>query len=132
LIAKAERSVARLTVSFRKADNDIEATALEREGKIAAREWESLAAECAQLEQELGNVDMTPEKIDNIRRILVVVKSRLGNSNFNHKRDVINLLNFSTQVGYKDGQRGLWATCLVTPDPKLLLFDNHSSEIPSY
>jgi hypothetical protein len=31
----------------------------------------------------LGNVSMTPEKIDNIRRILVVVKSRLGNANFN-------------------------------------------------
>lgn len=128
LINRAERSVTRLTTAYRKAETEVEAVALERERKIAAREWEALSAEREQLKNELAEVELTPERESFIRQIAQVVKERLGNASLAQKRDVLDLLNFSARLGYNnDGQRGLWCTCAITPRPRFLEFDNHSS-----
>jgi site-specific DNA recombinase len=130
LIGKSERAVDRLVVAFRRADSEVEARALERERKIAAKECEALTAEREKVKRDLSVVELTPERVGEIRHIARVIQNRLGNAGFEQKRETIDLLNFSAQLGYKDGQRGLWCTCSIIASPKFLGFDNHSSARP--
>jgi site-specific DNA recombinase len=128
LIAKAEGAVNRLAVAYRKAESKIEAEALERERKIAAKEWESLIAERERLEAELADVDLTPEREAAIRTIAQVVRHRIGGASFDQKREALELLNFSAQLAYQENQRGLLCVCAIHLNPKFLVFDSHVSK----
>ena len=128
LIARAARNVDRLAEAFHRAESDIEASALEVRRKIAAREYGAAMAEKKQLESELAEVELTPEREAIIRRAAKAVKGRLGEARFEQKREVLELLNFSARLGYNEaGARGLWCSCALQLDVKFLSVDSHSS-----
>ena len=114
----------RLAAAFRRAENDTEADSLEREHRIASKEYAALVSERKRLESELAEQVLTPDREATIRLIAKAIKSRIGVANFEQKRDALNLLNFSAQLGYNAGQRGLWCTCALTMDAKFLVFDS--------
>jgi hypothetical protein len=128
LIEKTERSMTRLAAAFRRAENDTEAESLEREHRVASKEYAVLVSERKRLESELAEQVLTPDREATIRLIAKTIRSRIGAANFEQKRDALNLLNFTAQLGY-NGQRGLWCTCALTMDAKFLVFDSPISAV---
>ena len=128
LIARAERTISRLAAAYRRAENDVEAEALDRERKIAVREFEAFSAEREELGKKLAEVELTPEREDYIRLVLRSLRARLGNASIIQKQEILDLFQFSGQIAYQDGQRGLLCICKLVLDPKFLAFDNRFSK----
>ena len=129
LIEKSERSMTRLAAAFRRAENDTEAESLEREHRIASKEYAALVSERKRHEGELAEQMLTPDREATIRLIAGIIRSRIGAANFDQKRDALNLLKFSAQLGYNAGRRGLWCTCALAMDTKFLVFDSPISAV---
>lgn len=127
---RAERSIARLAEAYRFADSEEEATVLERERKIAVKQLIEIKAERAQLKKDLAKVELTPARLNTIRLAVGEIRGRLGDANFEQKREVLDLFCFAGKIGYQDDVRGLWCTCTINPDPEFLRFDSHFSAPP--
>ena len=123
LIAAAEDKIKRLAAAFGEEKDPVIAGALRSEMKLAGSERKALEAERETLAAEVAQGNLTEAEINEVLSLAEQITDKLIDPTLEQKRGLLNLLDVQVKLGWKESERGLWATCALTlkrslPGPK--------------
>lgn len=114
---KAQRKADRLAASYAEAlgeSDETTAEALKSQLKIASKSRDALAAEYANIEAELRQVELTPEREALIKKAARAVRARIENPTFEQKRELFDLFNLRAKFRVDDTGRWVDVACELT------------------
>jgi len=135
LIAKEDRRIKRLasTVSSLEDDADEESEtaldALKAELRAAGKQRSALIAERERIMIEISQREISAEARETIRATVAKIRNMLDNTNYEDKRYLFDALDVQAQVEYRDGQRGIYATCGISCGGEWLQIESNDSRV---
>jgi site-specific DNA recombinase len=122
-IGRIERNIKRLAAFAGDSENEeLEELAANyhAQAKAGRKQCDALIVERDKLTADIERIGLTEAKEINIRAAIRAIRARLGGANYEQKREVFDLLNLSCQLGYKEGERGLWCSLSIRVEPEFV------------
>ena len=106
LIEDENKKIKRLVVEMGNHDNETVLTAFRTEIKQASKNLCALKEEYENINSELENVGITPDQQEQIIQYAIKIKERIGDANYNQKRQIMDILDVKAVLHYDD--KGKW------------------------